>query len=326
MSGERRGPPGDSRVGRLCRRRRSVLLIAALGAALLACGSDRTADSASSEADALATTAAVTPSAASAAGPGLRATPTSSLSVAIDPDRLPREITAVMLRQVTYEVDEMLAETDAGSHVTAEFMQAVDDGLRTTSETARRGAFAGEALLRSGDPQYRGRLGYRAEWQSEFHAERDQEYWYSASYYIPEDWDQGRNQSFNDRIIFQFHEGTAGSPAFSLHLTDESRFMMRRKRSDDRFQYLWSHPFETDRWYDFVFHAKWTRDDDGFFRIYFNQELVQDYQGRTLPHGSSVYTKWGIYGQPTHVLFDEVRIVAGEQGLRLASPWPVILQ
>lgn len=294
-----------------------ILLTASVAAVLVACNAGSPSERASSPTTEAPRTQA-----------SIILTPPPELTPFIDPARLPRAITAVMLRHVTYEEDEPLEEAESGgSQVAAELMQAAaDDGLRTTSETTRLGEFAGESLLRPGDPQYRNRLGYRSEWQSKFHAERDTEYWYSASFYLPEDWDQGKNRSFNDRIILQFHEGTGGSPVFSLHLDDDSSFFVRRKRADDSFQYLWSAPFQTERWYDFVFQAKWTDDDDGYFRIYFNQRLVSEYEGRTLADGSTVYTKWGIYGQPTHVLFDEVRIVEGEDGLRLASPWPMALR
>ena len=36
----------------------------------------------------------------------------------------------------------------------------------------------------------------------------------------------------------------------------------------------------------------------------------------------SVYAKWGIYGQPTRLLVDEVRIVEGADGIALATPSP----
>ncbi len=321
-------------VGTVPRRAGRALALASIALVVLACSDDRLRESARDDPTptATATSRASTPTAR------------PPLTADLDPDDLPREITAFVLRHVTYEPshtengeggegdddsdDGNGAATGGGSDspsVIAELGQASDeDGLRTTTETARLGEYAGESILRPEDPEYRNDLGYRAEWQSEFYAEQDVEYWYSASFYLPEDWDQGRNRTFDDRIIFQFHEGR-GSPVFSLHIHEESeRFFVRHKRADESFEYLWSRPFEVGRWYDFAFHVKWTRDDDGFFRIYLNQHLVREYQGRTLAEGRTVYTKWGIYGQPTHVIYDEVRIIQGPAALRLATPWPAV--
>lgn len=227
----------------------------------------------------------------------------------------PARITAALLRAETYDA--------AGGSDTASRRQvAVEDGLRVTDKAVRSGSYAGEAVLGPSDPQYRDRLGYRAEWQSDFHAEQDVEYWYGASYYLPDDWNQGDNpDAFDDRIVFQFHEGTGGSPVFSLHLVeDSSRFVLRRRQADESFHYLWSDAFETERWYDFAFQVRWTPGEDGLFRVYLDGHPVLDYQGPTLVDGTTAYTKWGVYGQPTRVLFDEIRIARGADALPLVSP------
>ncbi|MCK9494986.1 MAG: polysaccharide lyase [Dehalococcoidia bacterium] len=225
---------------------------------------------------------------------------------------------AVLVDSVTYE---------SGEQAQISLQASADDALTTTDREVREGVTAGVALLREGDGQFRGDLGYRSEWQSDFHAEEGHEYWYGISMYLPEDWDQGENTNFfDDRIIFQFHEGTGSSPALSLHINaDQGLFTVRRRANDHRdgddFEYLGSMPFETERWYDFAFHIKWSQDDDGFAHIFADGEEVRDYEGPTLVDGESVYTKWGIYGQPTRILIDEVRIAeGGEGGLALVSP------
>ena len=223
---------------------------------------------------------------------------------------------ATLLQRVTYELDEHRIESQ---------QIAAEHGLSITTDTARQGRAAGEALLREGDPQYRDRLGYRSEWQSEVRAGQDDEYWYGVSYYLPDDWDeQGTNDDyFNDRIIYQFHEGTGSSPAFSLHLdAQQSRFFVRKREGDGRFSYMASLPFDEERWYDFVFQAKWTHEGNGYFYVYLDGQVIDAYQGPTLVDGESIYTKWGIYGQPTRLFFDEVRIARGPRGLQVVSPAP----
>lgn len=195
------------------------------------------------------------------------------------------------------------------------------DRLSYTTETARLGSRAGTVLLLPDDDQYRGNLGYRAEWQSPFYADEGNEYAYAASYYLPEDWYQGTNpNTFNDRIIFQLHEGH-GSPTFSLHIhAGDERFFVRHKLAERRFETLWSGDFETEEWYDFAFRARWSHSSDGFFQVYLNGQLVHQYTGQTLNDSDRLYTKWGIYGQPTKLLVDEVSIVEGPDGLFAATP------
>ncbi|MCB9484099.1 MAG: heparin lyase I family protein [Dehalococcoidia bacterium] len=220
---------------------------------------------------------------------------------------------AELVDQVTYE---------SGEQAQISLQSGAEDGLSVTHEVVRSGDAAGVAVLEPDDPQFRGNVGYRSEWQSDFHADAGGEFWYGVSVYVPDDWNQGSNDNFfNDRIIFQFHEGTGSSPAMSLHLrADDDRFVLRR-RTVDGFAYPWSMPFETDRWYDFVFHVRWSQDDDGFVQLFLDQRLIGEYQGRTLVDGESIYTKWGIYGQPTRILIDDVRIAEGRTGgLDLVSP------
>ena len=61
--------------------------------------------------------------------------------------------------------------------------------------------------------------------------------------------------------------------------------------------------------------------DRAFVQLFLDQRLIGEYQGRTLVDGESIYTKWGIYGQPTRILIDDVRIAEGRTGgLDLVSP------
>lgn len=214
-------------------------------------------------------------------------------------------------QRVTYEVGEEEIYSQ----------QPEEERLSFTSEVARAGARAGTVLLLPDDPQYRGDLGYRSEWQSPVYGDSGHEYAYAASYYFPDDWNQGENpRTFDDRIIFQFHEGS-GSPTFSLHLdADDDQFFVRHKMPDDSFEKLWSTDFDTGEWYDFAFRVRWSDSSDGFFQVYLDGRLVQQYTGRTLNDSERVYTKWGIYGQPTKLIVDEVSIVEGPDGLFAATP------
>ena len=183
-------------------------------------------------------------------------------------------------QSVTYEVGEAVVYHQAPS----------ETSLSVTTSIARSGDRAGTVLLLPSDPQYRGSLGFRSEWQSEFLAEAGNEYSYGASYYLPADWNQGVNpRTFDDRIIFQFHEGNGKSPTFSLHLdAANERIFVRNRRPNGVFDALWSTELEIERWYDFAFRVHWSRDNDGFFQIYLDGRLQYEYTGQTLNDSNRV--------------------------------------
>lgn len=223
---------------------------------------------------------------------------------------------AKVFRHLTYESGERAMTSE----------QAPPNGIGRTTESARSGSSAGFSLLRPGDPQSKAG-GYRSEWHGSDHisgpgAER----WHGISYYFPKDYNQGSNSStFNDRIIFQFCD--EGSPMFSLHLdAAREQLWVRRKLPErdsngkPRFETLGRWDFQVGQWYDIVFHAKWTKDGSGFMEVYVDGQQVVNYRGRTLAERDVTYSKWGIYGQPTRVLYDEVWAADGSGTLASIRP------
>lgn len=204
-------------------------------------------------------------------------------------------------------------------------IQAPAGGIGRTSDAARLGSKAGFALLRPGDPSSSAG-GYRAEYHGNDHTGHGSERWHGISYYFPKDYHQGSNSStFNDRIIFQFAD--QGSPMFSLHLDPASEELRLRRKLPERdsngkpqFEVLGRWPFETGRWYDVVFHAKWTTNNSGLFELYIDGERRVNYQGRTLAERDVTYSKWGIYGQPTRLFFDEMWTANGSGTLETVRP------
>ena len=87
---------------------------------------------------------------------------------------------------------------------------------------------------------------------------------------------------------------------------------------------LWQQSAVVGQWIDFVFHARWTTNQTGYMELYRNQQRVYSASGiRTMSSGDATtgpYSKWGIYGQPTRILFDEVRIAEGPGQLEAVSP------
>lgn len=212
------------------------------------------------------------------------------------------------------------ASYEAGGTIIEATHVSTDYGIGSTSRVARSGSSAGFALLKPGDAKWQGG-GYRAEYHgNDSTSGPGDERWHGISYYFPVDYNQGSNSStFNDRIIFQFAD--EGSPVFSLHLdAAKQELILRHKRPDGKFEYLGHWPFETERWYDVAFHVKWTKDSNGVFEFYLNGALAAEFHGSTLGVRDTTYSKWGVYGQPTHVIFDEMRIASGPEKLADVSP------
>jgi polysaccharide lyase-like protein len=65
-----------------------------------------------------------------------------------------------------------------------------------------------------------------------------------------------------------------------------------------------------NRWYDFVYHIKWSAGGGGFFKAWVDGDLKLNYKGPTLYSGMGCYLKLANYhtafGQPTSVIHDRV--------------------
>lgn len=238
----------------------------------------------------------------------------------------PRD-TESLLRTTSYESGEDRAES---AHTKTSY------GLGTTTEAARSGASAGYALLLPGDPKSNG--GYRAEWHGVDSVGQGLERWQGISYYLPADWDQGDEPRTSDRrTIFQWH--TTGSysrsgqvsPIYGLQIIEKSSgptYVFYRKddyrKSDGSLGStkvpLWQMRVQTGVWLDFAFNTIWSTGSDGKLVVYVNGREVYSHYGATLAGNTGVYSKWGIYGQPTRILFDEVRIAEGANQLATVSP------
>ena len=69
-------------------------------------------------------------------------------------------------------------------------------------------------------------------------------------------------------------------------------------------------PLVKNVWYDFVYHVKWSWNDDGFFQAWVNGVLILDHHGRTLYQDYGVILKLANYhtafGQSSSVIHDRV--------------------
>jgi hypothetical protein len=57
-------------------------------------------------------------------------------------------------------------------------------------------------------------------------------------------------------------------------------------------------PIEKNKWYDFVYHVRWSSGADGFFDAWVNGRKVLTHRGPTLYVGQGVYLKLANYHNP----------------------------
>ena len=117
------------------------------------------------------------------------------------------------------------------------------------------------------------------------------EYWFSWSVYFPKDHQNLYPLSNN---YGQFHQ-TDGPPVFMFKELKDGYTVVRtigdidydeKKLVDNRDM--------PGNWIDILINAKWTKKDDGFFKVWVNDELKYDYKGPTKTK-QYVYQKFGIY-------------------------------
>ena len=117
------------------------------------------------------------------------------------------------------------------------------------------------------------------------------EYWFSWSLFFPKDHQNlyplsnnyGQFHQKDGAPVFMFKELRGG---YSVVRTigdvdyDERRLI----RNDDM----------SGKWHDILINAKWSKKDDGFFKVWVNDKLKYDYKGPTKTK-KYVYEKFGIY-------------------------------
>jgi hypothetical protein len=157
-----------------------------------------------------------------------------------------------------------------------------------------------------------------------------QERWYGFSVYLPKDW---RDEIFD--IVMQIHnhpdpgEGPK-SPIMTLETAGDSWKVNDRWDKEKiskpakngaggtiTSNLLWTGPYETEKWTDWVFHVKWSLDDDGLVEVWKDGVKVVTHNGPNCYNDDKdFYFKMGVYkpayrvtAPPQRVIFhDEVRI------------------
>ena len=117
------------------------------------------------------------------------------------------------------------------------------------------------------------------------------EYWFSWSVYFPED---HKNLYPLSNNYGQFHQKN-GQPVFMFKELRSGYTVVRTIGDIDYDEgRLVDNKDMPGNWIDVLINAKWSKKDDGFFKVWVNDKLKYDYKGPTKTK-SYVYEKFGIY-------------------------------
>ena len=118
-----------------------------------------------------------------------------------------------------------------------------------------------------------------------------QEKWYGWSIYVPKDW---TNVWPTKVALGQFHQAKS-HPIWMFQNSNGGLFLDQQiSGRSDRYYALLSAAQLRGNWNRIEVHAKWSRNENGFFRVYVNGTKKVDYSGRTMT-ASAVYFKYGVY-------------------------------
>jgi len=118
------------------------------------------------------------------------------------------------------------------------------------------------------------------------------EYWYRWSIYLP----PTHQNIYRTKLAYaQFHQKGC-PPVFMFQEFGGGYYMNIQppiKRHNARRKLLEEHEF-VGKWNDIVVHARWTRKNDGWIRVWVNGEEKAAYSGKTMSC-KEVYFKYGVY-------------------------------
>ena len=152
----------------------------------------------------------------------------------------------------------------------------------------------------------------------------DDEYWYSWSIFVPEDFNLLEPSSLK---MFQFHstfKNSDGVPRYPQKFHFEAKdgaytavnnIWKRESIAIEKNKFI-------GKWNDMIVNVNWSHENDGFYKVWSNGELKYDFKGPTLwQKGDESYMKFGVYrnwlerlwalgkdGGITVVYYDEIRI------------------
>ncbi|MFZ5472299.1 MAG: polysaccharide lyase, partial [Myxococcota bacterium] len=169
--------------------------------------------------------------------------------------------------------------------------QVSPDRLQVVTSPVREGAYALKATVRQGDDPI-GASGNRNELVYFGNEAAGSEYFYKWSTMFASDYPSASTW----QLFAQWHHfGCCGSPPVQLIVNGERLILAGVG------QEVWSAPLQRGKWYDFVFHVKWSADPRvGFMELWVDGELALPKTSvATMFAGDSNYLKLGLYRNDT---------------------------
>lgn len=149
------------------------------------------------------------------------------------------------------------------------------------------------------------------------------EYWFSWSVYFPKDHQNLYPLSNN---YGQFHQQD-GPPVFMFKELKDGYSVVRTIGDIDYdVRKLVDNKDMPGSWIDILINAKWTKKDNGFFKVWVNDELKYDYEGPTKTK-TYIYQKFGIYstGITRYINYKNVKVIQKkcfyEKGYTTEEEW-----
>jgi hypothetical protein len=162
------------------------------------------------------------------------------------------------------------------------------------------------------------------------------EYWIGFSSYLPVSWGFDKKEE----LIFQLH-GNSGdrSPPIGLYINGDEWYWYLRWQPDPKGKYsvagekqLWREKYEKGKWVDWVIHAKWSYNDDGFLEIFkdgvsivtnYGPNCFNDKEGMRGPQ-TGIY-KWPWLHGPSDVTervvyLDDFKVIEGKASYEDVAP------
>lgn len=172
-----------------------------------------------------------------------------------------------------------------------------------------------KSIVRSGDGSFRAEVrgtdkstssGYRAEFITAFG--KQTEAWYGYSTYF-ENW----NSFSGGEHVIQWHPPSDdGSADLSLQTAANKFDVVRSINGTNYRQSGTLKPIVSNRWYDFVWHVKWSTGNDGLIELWIDGEKYYSFTGRTASIGTPYFkfgiNRWNMENSNRILYYDNLRI------------------
>jgi hypothetical protein len=120
------------------------------------------------------------------------------------------------------------------------------------------------------------------------------EYWYGWSIFIPKSYP---NIYPTKTALGQFHQKQVGRPPvmFQNHNGGYWLDLNQMNGRSSGYYLLIPEGKLRGRWHDIIVHAKWSKDESGFIRVWVNGVLKVKHSGPLTKYSHPIYFKYGIY-------------------------------